>query len=61
MINFRPCGACAALVPAGGCRHWRPKVTRNALAARADWREGERRARDSARAAVAAFREVMTR
>jgi hypothetical protein len=54
VIKNRPCGACAALVPAdSGCDHWKPK-TRAAHQAR---RNGRQSAAD--RKVVNDFRKTM--
>jgi len=57
MRSHVPCGACGALVPVTGCRHWRPRVA--ADEPEPAWRVAERRARDRAAEAVADFRRVM--
>ena len=52
MIEARPCGACAELVPADeGCEHWRPGLGAKAA------RERERRRVTNER--LAAFRRMM--
>ncbi len=63
---WRPCGACAALVPAAiGCEHWRPRADRRAAevnrlkAERGKSVAKENRARANAKAAVAEFHRQM--
>jgi len=72
MIKNRPCGVCAALVPAAtGCKHWKgdgapvpAKSTASAARKRARQqanRGAERLAKQQAKASVDAFRQLMTR
>lgn len=71
MIQFKPCGACVALVSADeGCEHWKPKnrARKHSTSKNPDYlaQKNERRrinqqaARERARADVAAFRAMMT-
>lgn len=59
MTGYRPCGACAAMVPADtGCKHWKPgtaATARSARRGRAKQREIEKAARDRAVDSVAKF------
>ena len=76
MIKNRPCGVCAALVPAAtGCKHWKgdgapvpAKSTASAARKRARDkarqqanRGAERLAKQQAKVSVDAFRQLMTR
>lgn len=54
MLDYRPCGACAALVPADtGCTHWKPGAKSGK---RMGWVQG--RARGTARPIPADSPEV---
>jgi len=66
MIEFRPCGACGALVDARGCKHWKPgqpprgvaRKTPEYLARKAE-RDRLRRQADRDRAKVAKLQQQM--
>ena len=59
MISHRPCGKCAALVPADtGCRHWRPGEANEP--ARVRRRKWEAAAQERARKDVEYFKTMMT-
>jgi hypothetical protein len=58
-IKLRPCGACAALVPAdAGCGHWSPGVTEKPATIRQRALLARRRAELEA---IREFRRMMTR
>lgn len=67
MTEWRPCGACGALVPADtGCEHWRPgmaaaSAVRAARAARANEKTGRQRRTERARARAADVEEARQR
>lgn len=53
---MRPCGACRALVPETGCRHWRPPGSAQAREERSRAARYNRQALERARQDVAAMR-----